>query len=81
MGSEEEILVEKMVDRVRLGNTRVSLYGKKISRNDPCPCGSGKKYKNCCIEKDKDKLYGVKFQVKRLVKEKKQKNFKIEGEN
>ncbi|RAX58215.1 preprotein translocase subunit SecA [Helicobacter monodelphidis] len=21
---------------------------KKISRNDPCPCGSGKKYKNCC---------------------------------
>lgn len=22
---------------------------KKISRNDPCPCGSGKKYKNCCL--------------------------------
>jgi preprotein translocase subunit SecA len=22
--------------------------GKKIARNDPCPCGSGKKYKNCC---------------------------------
>ena len=22
--------------------------GKKISRNDPCPCGSGKKYKFCC---------------------------------
>ena len=21
---------------------------KKINRNDPCPCGSGKKYKNCC---------------------------------
>ncbi|UXP30890.1 YchJ family protein [Reichenbachiella agarivorans] len=21
---------------------------KKISRNDPCPCGSGKKYKKCC---------------------------------
>jgi len=21
---------------------------KKIRRNDPCPCGSGKKYKNCC---------------------------------
>jgi preprotein translocase subunit SecA len=21
---------------------------KKIARNDPCPCGSGKKYKNCC---------------------------------
>ncbi|MBR6710176.1 MAG: SEC-C domain-containing protein, partial [Selenomonadaceae bacterium] len=22
--------------------------GAKIGRNDPCPCGSGKKYKNCC---------------------------------
>ena len=21
---------------------------QKIGRNDPCPCGSGKKYKNCC---------------------------------
>jgi hypothetical protein len=24
---------------------------KRISRNDPCPCGSGKKYKVCCINK------------------------------
>jgi preprotein translocase subunit SecA len=23
--------------------------GVKIGRNDPCPCGSGKKYKNCCM--------------------------------
>ena len=22
--------------------------GQKIGRNDTCPCGSGKKYKNCC---------------------------------
>jgi preprotein translocase subunit SecA len=22
--------------------------GKKVARNDPCPCGSGKKYKQCC---------------------------------
>ena len=22
--------------------------GKKVGRNDPCPCGSGKKYKQCC---------------------------------
>ena len=25
--------------------------GDKIGRNDPCPCGSGKKYKNCCMNK------------------------------
>ncbi len=24
----------------------------KIGRNEPCPCGSGKKYKNCCLGKD-----------------------------
>ena len=26
--------------------------GKKIGRNDPCPCGSGKKYKQCCGKDD-----------------------------
>jgi len=25
----------------------------KTGRNDPCPCGSGKKYKHCCLEKDR----------------------------
>lgn len=25
--------------------------GQKISRNDPCPCGSGRKYKRCCLGK------------------------------
>lgn len=25
--------------------------GKKIGRNDPCPCGSGKKYKHCCMRR------------------------------
>ena len=27
---------------------RLKVGGKKIGRNDPCPCGSGKKYKHCC---------------------------------
>ena len=25
----------------------------KVGRNDPCPCGSGKKYKSCCLRKEK----------------------------
>jgi predicted O-linked N-acetylglucosamine transferase (SPINDLY family) len=25
---------------------------KKVERNDPCPCGSGKKYKQCCLKRD-----------------------------
>jgi len=24
------------------------IRGPKVGRNDPCPCGSGKKYKKCC---------------------------------
>lgn len=47
------------------GSKKVSKTGKpgsvvpfkrespKIGRNDPCPCGSGKKYKKCCLNKDK----------------------------
>jgi hypothetical protein len=27
------------------------LAGRKVGRNDPCPCGSGKKYKKCCLGK------------------------------
>lgn len=29
-------------------NSGTVVKDKKISRNDPCPCGSGKKYKKCC---------------------------------
>ena len=31
-----------------LKTTTIRREGKKIGRNDPCPCGSGKKYKQCC---------------------------------
>ena len=47
-------------DTYEYGRARVDLIekasgyirkDKKISRNDKCSCGSGKKYKNCCIKK------------------------------
>ena len=28
--------------------SKIVHVAKKPGRNDPCPCGSGKKYKNCC---------------------------------
>lgn len=31
---------------------RQAVTAKAAGRNDPCPCGSGKKYKKCCWEKD-----------------------------
>lgn len=33
----------------------------KIGRNDPCYCGSGKKYKKCCIDKDLQFVDSAKF--------------------
>lgn len=36
---------------------RDSTLSKKIGRNDPCPCGSGKKYKKCCLEKEDDENF------------------------
>ena len=30
---------------------QVVRQGPKVGRNDPCPCGSGKKYKKCCLNK------------------------------
>jgi len=38
----EGIFDQKMAKRLKKSNT------KEINRNDPCPCGSGKKYKKCC---------------------------------
>jgi len=29
--------------------------GKRVGRNAPCPCGSGKKYKKCCLDKDRSR--------------------------
>jgi preprotein translocase subunit SecA len=32
--------------------TVVKTKAQKVGRNDPCPCGSGKKYKKCCGSED-----------------------------
>ena len=37
---------DKFFKQQRMSRTIVK--GAKIGRNDPCPCGSGKKYKKCC---------------------------------
>ena len=29
-------------------NRKEDAIGKKVKPNEPCPCGSGKKYKKCC---------------------------------
>lgn len=37
---------------------------EKAGRNDPCPCGSGKKYKQCCWNKDHAPVQKKKFTAK-----------------
>lgn len=36
----------------QFGGSNVIEKKEKIGRNDPCPCGSGKKYKKCCLGKE-----------------------------
>ena len=33
-----------------VGAGTIKREGPKVGRNDPCPCGSGKKYKKCCLK-------------------------------
>lgn len=33
----------------RWRNNRTPYVGRDVPRNKPCPCGSGKKYKRCCM--------------------------------
>ncbi len=39
--------------------------GNKPLRNDPCPCGKGKKFKNCCMQKSiVDASTGKTYQIR-----------------
>ena len=47
----EERAAQKQKQKLQVQKT---IYNDKpkAGRNDPCPCGSGRKYKNCCWDKD-----------------------------
>lgn len=38
----------KSATAIEQGPTELPLPARKVGRNEPCPCGSGKKYKKCC---------------------------------
>ena len=49
--SQEQNNTEEVTQEIEESETKGNqpiTGGKKPKRNDPCPCGSGKKYKNCC---------------------------------
>ena len=47
------ILTEQKRKEIKkeFNKSRIVVNEKKVGRNDPCPCGSGKKYKKCCLNK------------------------------
>lgn len=55
--TKEEIKMIKEIRRKQnIANMRAHANDtkpEKIGRNDKCPCGSGLKYKKCCLNKDK----------------------------
>ena len=47
-----DILTEEKINEITREYREANMaHSDKIGRNDPCPCGSGKKYKNCCGKK------------------------------
>lgn len=47
-GMGMQVMEHQPSEAARRGKRTPVKIGKKIGRNDPCPCGSGKKYKKCC---------------------------------
>lgn len=48
MKNELEVEMDSIVESGSDSSNAPQVGGKKPKRNDPCPCGSGKKYKQCC---------------------------------
>ena len=40
--------IERATIKRDYNKSKTVVKAKKVGRNEPCPCGSGKKYKNCC---------------------------------
>lgn len=45
--------LETLAQAWKKAHTQKIREHKKVGRNDKCPCGSGKKYKNCCLKSGK----------------------------
>ena len=51
--SVENIVGAEQMPTFRFTKLRPVVKDHKIGRNDPCPCGSGLKYKKCCLNSGK----------------------------
>ena len=46
--TERKTVAKKMITNDGKDSVKIQKKSDKVGRNDPCPCGSGKKYKQCC---------------------------------
>ncbi len=47
-------MFKDLIEKENINETSIKPDKKvkiEVGRNDPCPCGSGKKYKRCCLNK------------------------------
>ena len=51
MGGGEEAMPNPNDPEAAVAVEPIRNFGNRVGRNDPCPCGSGKKFKNCCMKK------------------------------
>ena len=56
---DQQLMEADVVDKLLVQPLRVNLYPRsqmttKTGRNQPCPCGSGKKFKQCCLRKEEE---------------------------
>jgi tetratricopeptide (TPR) repeat protein len=56
---DQQLMETNVVDKLIVQPFSVHSYphthmATKTGRNDPCPCGSGKKYKQCCLRKEEE---------------------------
>jgi hypothetical protein len=51
-----ELIPERGIRQLAIGSGTMRRSVPKLGRNEPCHCGSGKKYKHCCFEADQKRL-------------------------
>ena len=62
---EDSKAMAKAFENMLRKEMRSQVKSHKVGRNDPCPCGSGKKYKFCCLNKPKSSLDSIESEVER----------------
>jgi len=48
--AKKDLPKKEDLKEMQISPTKKQMKTRKVGRNDPCPCGSGKKFKKCCLK-------------------------------